>query len=150
MSVHKMRIQTNSQSTCNTNTHTMYSAAPSQTLHYFWNERSVKVQQNTLYVFMCMCVCLSAGWSETLFAAELRYFSLLQNLETSSKAHPIKLTIHLHLRLRSRMSAALPLLLLHVCVCVRACARACAWCGAQWQLYRPSTCELSTTYVHIC
>jgi hypothetical protein len=62
------------------------------------------------------CACLSAGRSEILFTTELRYFSLLQNIENSSKARPVKLTIHLHLRMRSRMSEVLPLLLLHVCM----------------------------------
>jgi len=63
-------------------------------------------------VCVCVCACLSAGRSEILFTAELRYFSLLQNTENSSKVHPVKLTIHLHLR----MSGTLPLLLLYVCM----------------------------------
>jgi hypothetical protein len=110
MSIHEMWIQIHSPHV--TQTHTMCSAAPSQTFHYFWHERSVKVQQIALCVYVCEC--LSAGWSEILFTSELRYLSLLQSLETRPEAHPVKLTIQLHLRLRFRMSAALPLLLLHV------------------------------------
>ena len=105
-----------------TQAHTRCSAVPSQTFHYFWNERSVKIKQITV----CVCVFLSVLQSEILFtAAEIRYFSLLQNLKNSSRTHSVKLTIHLHLRTRSRMKSSY--------MSGSACHTS-AWC-AKWQIY---------------